>query len=75
MNKDNSKRIWAYMQEAGDRLAGKLPPSRRHPKGRNPYAHIAICVRSKFGMTYKEIPDERIDEVIDYIEHLVQNPS
>ncbi|MFL2978099.1 MAG: hypothetical protein DBX05_06185 [Candidatus Poseidoniales archaeon] len=75
MNEDNSKRIWAYMQKAGDRLAGKLPPSRHHPKGRNPYAHIAICVRSKFEMTYKEIPDERIDEVIEYIEHLVQNPS
>ena len=75
MNEDNSKRIWAYMQEAGDRLVGKLPPNRHHPNGRNPYAHIAICVKSKFGMTYKEIPDERIDEVIDYIEHLVQNPS
>lgn len=75
MNEENSKRIWTYMQEAGGRLVGKLPPSRRHPKGRNPYAHIAICVRSKFGMTYKEIPDERLDEVIDYIEHLVKNPS
>ena len=75
MNEENSKRIWAYMQKAGDRLVGKLPPSRRHPKGRNPYAHIAICVRSKFGMTYKEIPDERLDEVIEYIEHLVHNPS
>ena len=75
MNEENSKRIWTYMQKAGDRLVGKLPPSRRHPKGRNPYAHIAICVRSKFGMTYKEIPDERIEEVIEYIEHLVKNPS
>ena len=75
MNEENSKRIWTYMQEAGDRLVGKLPPLRRHPKGRNPYAHIAICVRSKFGMTYKEIPDERIEEVIEYIEHLVKNPS
>ena len=74
MNNENSKRIWAYIQEAGDRLMGKLPPSRHHPNGRNPYAHIAICVKEKFGMTYKEIPDEQIDDVVDYIEFLVQNP-
>ena len=75
MNNENSKRIWAYIQEAGDRLMGKLPPSRHHPNGRNPYAHIAICVKEKFGMTYKEIPDEQIDDVVDYIEYLVQNPT
>ena len=75
MNNENSKRIWAYIQEAGDRLMGKLPPSRHHPNGRNPYAHIAICVKEKFGMTYKEIPDEQIDDVVDYIEFLVQNPT
>ena len=75
MNNENSKRIWAYIQEAGDRLIGKLPPSRHHPSGRNPYAHIAICVKEKFGMTYKEIPDEQIDDVVDYIEYLVQNPT
>ncbi|MDP6857092.1 MAG: hypothetical protein QGH13_06140 [Candidatus Thalassarchaeaceae archaeon] len=63
------------MQGAGDKLLGKLPPSRYHPKGRNPYAHIAICVKKKFGQSYKEIPDNRIDEVIRYIDYLVENPS
>ncbi len=75
MNDENSKKIWIYMQGAGDKLLGKLPPSRYHPKGRNPYAHIAICVKKKFGQTYKEIPDDRIDEVIRYIDYLVENPS
>ena len=37
MNEENSKKIWAYIQSAGDKLVGKLPPSRHHPKGRNPY--------------------------------------
>jgi hypothetical protein len=75
MNDENSKKIWVYIQGAGDKLLGKLPPSRYHPKGRNPYAHIAICVKKKFGQSYKEIPDDRIDEVIRYIDYLVENPS
>ena len=39
MNEENSKKIWSYIQEAGDKLVGKLPPSKNHPSGRNPYAH------------------------------------
>jgi hypothetical protein len=75
MNEENAKKIWAYIQESGDELIGKLPSSRNHPKGRNPYAHIAICVKSKFGQSYKEIPDERMKEVLEYIDYLVENPS
>ena len=75
MNDDNSKKIWKYMQEAGDKLVGKLPPSRFHPKGRNPYAHVAICVKSKFGKSYKEIQDSRLEEVLEFIDYLVENPS
>tara|TARA_Y100000748_G_scaffold296737_1_gene289907 strand:+ start:169 stop:441 length:273 start_codon:yes stop_codon:yes gene_type:complete len=75
LNQQNSKEIWRYIQQAGDRLVGKLPPSRHHPKGRNPYAHVAICIKGKFGQSYKEIPDEKIKEVIDYIDYLVENPN
>ena len=75
LNQQNSKEIWRYIQQAGDRLVGKLPPSRHHPKGRNPYAHVAICIKGKFGQPYKEIPDEKIKEVIDYIDYLVENPN
>jgi len=75
MNDENSKKIWKYMQEAGEKLVGKLPPSRFHPKGRNPYAHVAICVKSKFGKSYKEIQDSRLEEVLEFIDYLVENPS
>ena len=75
LNRENSRIIWTYIQDAGNRLFGKLPPSRYHPKGRNPYAHVAICVKERFGQSYKEIPDERIQEVMDFIDHLVENPS
>jgi hypothetical protein len=75
MDENNSKKIWTYIQEAGDKLVGKLSNSRNHPKGRNPYAHVAICVKSKFGQSYKEIPDDKYQEVIEFIDFLVENPN
>ncbi len=41
----------------------------------NPYAHVAICVKNKFNSTYKDIPDDKFDEVINYIKFLKENPS
>ena len=75
MNKKNSKKIWKIIQEAGDYLDGQLPDNSNHPKGRNPYAHVAISVKNKFKSTYKYIPDEKFDDVIDYIKFLKENPS
>ena len=75
MNKENLKKLWKIIQEAGDYLAGNLPDHPNHPKGRNPYAHVALCVRERFKVTYKEIPDEKFFEVIKYIEFLKQNPN
>jgi hypothetical protein len=56
-------------------LEGQLPNHPNHPKGRNPYAHIAICVKQKFKCSYKDIKDEKFDEVVSYIEFLKNNPS
>ena len=75
MDQDNAKRVWAYIQKAGDKLEGKLPPSKNHPKGRNPYAHVALEVKNYFGMTYKDIPDEKFNEVINYLEEIKSNPA
>ena len=72
MNKENASKLWKIIQEAGDYLQGQLP---NHPKGRNPYAHVAICVKEKFEKSYKDIPDEKFTEVVDYIDHLKKNPS
>ena len=47
MNKENASKLWKIIQEAGDYLQGQLPKHANHPKGRNPYAHVAICVKSK----------------------------
>ena len=75
MNKENTRRLWIIIQEAGDYLDERLPDHPNHPRGRNPYAHVAICVKDKFNASYKDIPDEKIDEIIKYIEFLKQNPN
>tara|TARA_Y100001951_G_C11205503_1_gene219718 strand:- start:36 stop:194 length:159 start_codon:yes stop_codon:yes gene_type:complete len=36
---------------------------------------IPLCVKEKFENSYKDIPDEKFTEVVDYIEHLKKNPS
>jgi len=61
------------IQEAGDFLKNKLPNHPNHPKGRNPYAHVALCIKTKFNKSYKDIDDVKFNEVVDYIEYLKNN--
>ena len=72
MNKENASKLWKIIQEAGDYLQGQLP---NHPKRRNPYAHVAICIKNKFQMSYKDIDNNKFGEVVEYIEFLKKNPS
>jgi len=75
MNEINSKYLWKCIQEAGDFLSGQLPSHPNHPKGRNPYAHVAICIKSKFNNSYKDVDDSELKEVLDYIEFLKKHPE
>ena len=75
MNEYNKKILWKMIQEAGDYLNGKLPELSSHPRGRNPYAHIALSIKTKFNRTYKDIDDEKLNEVIKYINYLKNNPN
>ena len=75
MNEEKSRQLWKIIQEAGDYLHRKLPEHTNHPKGRNPYAHVALCVKSKFKKSYKDIEDDKFAEVVTYIEFLKNNPS
>ncbi len=75
MNDEKARQLWKIIQEAGDYLQGQLPNHPNHPKGRNPYAHVAICVKSKFNKSYKDIDDSKFSEVIEFIEYLKKNPS
>jgi len=75
MNKENKIKLWKMIQDAGDFLSGQLPNHPNHPKGRNPYAHVALCVKEHFNSSYKDIPDGKYNDVIEYIEFLKRNPS
>ena len=67
MNKVNKERIWRLIQNTGDGLFGKLPEHPNHPKGRNSYAHVALKVKDRFGCSYKDIADEKYQEVVDFL--------
>ena len=75
MNKENASKLWKIIQEAGDYLQSKLPDHPNHPKGRNAYAHVALCVKKNFGLSYKYIVDEDYQKVVEYIDFLKKNPN
>jgi len=66
MNDENRKKLWNEILNAGDYLKNKLPDHPNHPKGRNPYAHVALEIKNKFNRSYKDISDEKFDQV-DYL--------
>ncbi|HIK87946.1 MAG TPA: hypothetical protein EYG07_05550 [Alphaproteobacteria bacterium] len=75
MNEINAKYLWSCIQKAGDYLSDQLPSHPNHPKGRNAYAHVAICIKNKFNNSYKDIDDNQLNKVLDYIEFLKNNPQ
>jgi hypothetical protein len=75
MNEDNRRKLWLLIQEAGLYLVGQLPSHPNHPESRNPFAHVALFVKEMFGNSNKDIPDEKFQEVVDYINFLKENPS
>ena len=67
MDKINKEKIWRLIQNTGDKLVGKLPEHPNHPSGRNPYAHVALKVKMRFGCSYKDIANEKYQEVVDFL--------
>ena len=74
MHEENAKKIWQLILETGDSLKGVLPDHPNHPKGRNPYAHISLEIKNKYGCSYKDIPDDQLNELIKFINYLQKNP-
>ena len=75
MNEENRRKLWRIIVEAGDYLQGQLPDHPNHPKGRNSYAHVAICIKNKFNNSYKDIDDSKYNEVLEFIDYLKKNPN
>ena len=70
MDKISKEKVWRLIQNAGDTLKENLPHHPNHPKGRNPYAHVALKVKTHFGCSYKDIADEKYKEVVDFLDWL-----
>ena len=67
MSPENKKRVQEVVACAGDELKGKLPPVDGLAV-RNPYAHVWKAIKEHFGVSYKELDDSKIDEVLALIE-------
>ena len=70
MNEINRKYIWKYIQETGDYLINRLTEHPNHPNGRNPYAHVALKVKNRFGKSYKDLSDEDLNKIIKYLDFI-----
>ena len=70
MNNENRKVLWKLIQQTGDSLLGKLPSHPNHPQGRNPYAHVASRVKGHFKKSYKDLPDDCLEKVVEYLEQI-----
>tara|TARA_X000000950_G_C13775002_1_gene602616 strand:+ start:836 stop:1060 length:225 start_codon:yes stop_codon:yes gene_type:complete len=73
MKKENRKILWSLIQKKGSKLVGRLPEDYRHPKGRNPYAHICTLIKDKFGRSYKDINDDFFPKVESFIKKILPN--
>ncbi len=67
MKDSNKKIIWKLIQTHGDFLKDKLKPHANHPRGRNPYAHICSLINQTFRCSYKDLPDEKVNELKKFI--------
>ena len=75
MNEENKKILWSEILKTGDFLKNKLPNHPNHPKGRNPYAHVALEIKNKFQKSYKDLSNDKIDDIRNYIEFIKNNPN
>ena len=73
MNDAKKKYLWKLIQSTGDYLINKLPDHPNHPSGRNPYAHVALKIKSNFGSSYEDLPDEKFEEIKEYLNLIKKN--
>ena len=75
MNDVNMKLVRTEVNMIGDELKATLQPHPDHPV-RNPYAHIWRTVKEKYGVSYRELGDDQVEEIIGLIRTLlIQNPQ
>ena len=70
MNDENRKKLWRLIQLTGDYLINKLPNHPNHPNGRNPYAHVALKIKNQYGSSYKDLPDDKLEDVKLFLDNI-----
>lgn len=70
MNNSNKKKIYKIIIDKGDELKNKLPYHTSHPEGRNSYAHVFQQIKLKFGVSYKNISDENLVKLKNFIDEI-----
>lgn len=73
MNAENRRRVQAAVKDAGEALDGKLP-SMTGLTRRNPWAHVWERIMDRFGCSYRDVDDDRVEEVLELIAWLRENP-
>ena len=73
MTKENVKRLHALIVERGTYIHDKLPQHQSHPEGRIGIAHIYSVIKSVMGVPMKECRDIRVNDIIEIINHCVDN--
>ena len=75
MSPEKNQKIRKRILEAAEKLEGRLPTHPAHPNGRNPYAHIPKVIKDACGgISYKEMPDEAFESILELIQYCEENP-
>ena len=74
MNAANKQRVRQAIADGAGILQENLPPSHRHPKGRNAHAHIAQVIQSMIGCSYTMAKDEDTEGILAIVEYIIENP-
>lgn len=74
MTPENMNRIQRAVSVAGDHLKDLLPPVEGLAH-RNAYAHIWKAIKTKYGMSYKFVPDSEVQNMLELIDQCRNNPA
>ena len=74
MSPTKQKIIRERIRQAAEKLEGRLPDNPKHPRGRNPHAHIPKVIKTLTGISYKDLSDENFDAVMEIIQLCEDNP-
>ena len=69
MNEDNRKKVWKLIQKQGDLIKEKLRPHHIIQKEET-LMHMCGIIKSYYGLSYKDIEDEKIIELQNFIRNV-----